>query len=75
MNKDFQNSDPDEKIAIAECKKQNPDGSEYLIKKYKNYIFTIIVRHNIYNEEADELFQDIFLKVISNIRKYRKIFK
>jgi len=43
-----------------------------LLKKYKNYIYTVIVRNSVYGSEADELFQEIFIKIFTKLTLFNE---
>jgi len=63
--------DVSEKTAIANTLEGNSRAFEYIVKKYKNYIYTIIIRNNVLGTEADELFQDVFLKAFEKLKSYK----
>jgi RNA polymerase sigma-70 factor (ECF subfamily) len=46
-----------------------------LVNRYKNLVYSIILRQTKNSEEANDLSQDVFLKVYKNLEKYTPEFK
>ncbi len=60
-----------EEIAIARTREGDSEAFAYIVRSYKNYVYTIIVRNHLYNEEADEVFQEIFARAFERIGQYK----
>lgn len=50
-------------------------GFEELINRYKNLVFSIILRQTNNRHEADDISQEVFLKVYKNLDRYTPEFK
>jgi len=46
-----------------------------LVNRYKNLVYSIILRQTRDSEEANDLAQDVFIKVYRNLRSYTPAFK
>jgi len=60
---------------IEICLAGNQDAFEELINRYKNLVFSIILKRTNDKEEANDLAQDIFLKIYKNLASYSSEFK
>lgn len=61
---------PDEQIINRVLKgEQSAFGS--LIDKYKNYVFTLVLRFTVNREDAEELAQDVFIKAYRSLADFR----
>jgi RNA polymerase sigma-70 factor (ECF subfamily) len=60
---------------IQECLAGNSDIFAELVKRYKNLVFSVILRMVNDREEANDLAQDVFIKVYKNLDKYYPDFK
>jgi len=70
-------ADPRTDYEIIECCLQgDPDQFEELVNRYKNLVYSIILRQT-YNagDEANDLAQDVFLKAYKNLASYTPEFK
>ena len=55
---------------IEELRQQKPKAQQMLIERYGRYVFAQIVRLVSIVENAEEVYQDVFVKVFGNIGKY-----
>jgi RNA polymerase sigma-70 factor (ECF subfamily) len=55
---------------IQSCLKGNQDSFAELVTRYKNLIYSVILRMVNDREEANDLAQDVFLKIYKNLDKY-----
>ena len=53
----------------------NRDDFAELVNRYKNLVYSIIRRQTRDTEEANDLAQDVFLKIYRNLRSYTPAFK
>ena len=60
---------------IEDCLNGNQNAFEELIARYKNLVYSIILRMTKDNEEANDLAQDVFLKMYKNLSSYSEEFK
>ncbi len=60
---------------IQQCLKGNTAYYEELVDRYKNLVYSIILRMITDKEEANDLAQDVFMKVYQNLAKYSTEFK
>jgi len=60
---------------IEACLAGNQDCFTELVTRYKNLVYSIILRMTKDNEEANDLAQDVFLKIYKNLRAYSPAFK
>jgi len=60
---------------IDQCLAGDQDCFEELVNRYKNLVYSIILRQTRNSEEANDLAQDIFLKVYKNLASYTSEFK
>jgi RNA polymerase sigma-70 factor, ECF subfamily len=60
-----------EKELINECKKYNPLAQKIVYKKYYSSFLRICIRYIIDKEEAKDIVQDGFLKIFSNVNKFK----
>lgn len=60
----------DDSVLVKLCQKGDCDAMERLIIKYQNRIYNIILKICANTEDAAELTQDTFVKVIENIGKF-----
>ena len=57
---------------VRECLKGNEQAWSELIDKYKNLIFSISVKYGFCSEDADEIFQEVCLALLTELPKLRK---
>ncbi|MDR0272062.1 MAG: sigma-70 family RNA polymerase sigma factor [Clostridiales bacterium] len=60
---------------IQMCLADDTECFEELVNRYKNLVYSIILRQTRDSEEANDLSQDVFLKVYKNLDKYTPEFK
>jgi RNA polymerase sigma-70 factor (ECF subfamily) len=60
---------------IESCLGGNGDCFTELVNRYKNLVYSIILRQTRDNEEANDLAQDVFLKIYKNLKSYTPAFK
>ena len=60
---------------IESCLRGNNDDFEEIVNRYKNLVYSIILRQTKDNEEANDLAQDVFLKAYKNLASYTPAFK
>jgi len=57
---------------VERCQRGDPDAMERLILKYQDRIFNVILKICRNYDDAAELTQDTFVKIIENIDKFKK---
>ena len=60
---------------IQMCLAGNRDMFEELVKRYKNLVYSVILRMVNDREEANDLAQDVFIKIYKNLDKYYPEYK
>lgn len=60
---------------IQACLSGDTDCFSELVERYKNLVYSIILRQTRDSEEANDLSQDVFFKVYKNLDKYSTEFK
>ena len=60
---------------IKACLDGNPNHFSELVSRYKNLVYGVIIRMVIDKEEANDLTQEVFIKVYRNLDKYYPEFK
>ncbi|MCL2372389.1 MAG: sigma-70 family RNA polymerase sigma factor [Defluviitaleaceae bacterium] len=60
---------------IEACLGGNQDTFEELLRRYKNLVYSIILRQTKNPDDANDLAQDVFLKVYRNLASYTPAFK
>jgi RNA polymerase sigma-70 factor (ECF subfamily) len=60
----------DDAVLVQQCRQGEPAAAERLILKYQNRIYNAILRICANPDDAAELTQDTFVKVIENIDKF-----
>jgi len=61
----------DDNVLVEQCRKGDPKAMETLIIKYQNRIYNVILKICGNTDDAAELTQDTFVKVIQNINKFQ----
>ena len=56
---------------VKECLKGNEAAWSSLVQKYKNLIFSIPIKYGFDADEADEIFQDVCLALLSELHRLR----
>ncbi|GHU55011.1 RNA polymerase sigma factor [Clostridia bacterium] len=54
---------------------QNPDYFEELVRRYKNLVYSVILKLHNDREEVNDLAQDVFIKVYKNLHRYYPDYK
>lgn len=60
---------------INECLNGDERGFEELVNRYKNLVYSIILRKTNNNDEANDIAQDVFFKAYKNLASYTPEFK
>ncbi|MDR1531243.1 MAG: sigma-70 family RNA polymerase sigma factor [Clostridiales bacterium] len=60
---------------ITRCLNEDKDYFEELVNRYKNLVYSIILRMTTDNEEANDLAQEVFIKLYKNLDKYYPDYK
>lgn len=60
---------------IEACLAGDQDNFTELVERYKNLVYSIILRQTNNQDEASDLAQDVFLKAYKNLAKYTPEFK
>lgn len=60
---------------IQECLAGNSDVFAELVNRYKNLVYSVILRMVNDREEANDLAQDVFIKIYKNLDKYYPDYK
>jgi RNA polymerase sigma-70 factor (ECF subfamily) len=60
----------DEAVLIRQCRKGDSAAMERLILKYQNRIYNIVLKMCANTDDAAELTQDVFVKVIESISRF-----
>jgi RNA polymerase sigma factor (sigma-70 family) len=57
---------------VRDCVRGDKEAWSNLIDKYKNLIFSIAIKYQFSNEDADEIFQDVCLTLLEELPRLRK---
>src|SRR5689334_5468365 len=60
---------------VARCKTELPHDTrsyELLVQRHMNRVFSLVYRMVCNREEAEDLTQEVFLKVFNNLKKYEQ---
>jgi len=60
---------------IEACLNGHSDYFSELVSRYKNLVYSIILRMVVDKEEANDLAQEVFIKIYKNLGKYHSDFK
>jgi len=60
---------------IESCLQGDEYSFEELVNRYKNLVYSIILRQTRETEEANDIAQDVFLKIYKNLASYTPAFK
>jgi RNA polymerase sigma-70 factor (ECF subfamily) len=63
-------SDIDEKALVARCREGNDDAWKELVDRFGPRVYAIAYHFTMKREDAEELSQEIFLKVFENLHRY-----
>lgn len=69
------NTEPDDYTIIQQVLDGDKDAFAVLVSRYKNLVYSVILRMVNNPEEAADLSQEVFIKVYRNLDKYRTDFK
>ena len=61
----------DEQRLIHSVKSGDPIAFQHLVERYKDYVFTLALRILKSREEAEEVSQDVFIKVYRTIKSFK----
>ncbi len=56
---------------INGCRKNNEKSQKFLYEKYKSKLMGLAIRYSKTREEAEDIFQESFIKIFKNIRKVK----
>jgi RNA polymerase sigma-70 factor, ECF subfamily len=63
-------SDTDEKALVARCREGNDDAWRELVDRFGPKVYAIAYHFTMKREDAEELSQEIFVKVFENLHRY-----
>ncbi len=63
-------SDTDDKSLVARCREGNDDAWRELVDRFGPRVYAIAYHFTMKREDAEELSQEIFLKVFENLHRY-----
>ena len=63
-------SDTDEKALVARCREGNDDAWRELVDRFGPKVYAIAYHFTMKREDAEELSQEIFLRVFENLHRY-----
>ena len=61
----------DEKLLVEKCRQGDSEATERLILRYQDRIYNVILRMCANRDDAAELMQETFVKIIENIGKFK----
>lgn len=67
-----QNTNVDDVVLVEQCRRGDPTAMERLILKYQNRIYNVILKICANPDDAAELTQDTFVKIIENIDRFER---
>jgi len=67
-----QNINIDDAVLVEQCRRGDPAAMERLILKYQNRIYNVILKICANPDDAAELTQDTFVKIIENIDRFER---
>jgi len=67
-----QNITIDDVVLVEQCRRGDPTATERLILKYQNRIYNVILKICANPDDAAELTQDTFVKIIENIDRFER---
>jgi len=70
VQSDTANINLDDSVLVEQCRRGNSDAMQRLILKYQNRIYNVILKICANADDAAELTQDTFVKVIENIDRF-----
>ncbi|MEM8525649.1 MAG: sigma-70 family RNA polymerase sigma factor [Bacteroidota bacterium] len=60
-----------DQIIIQEVLRDNPQAYETLVRRYQDYVFTVVLRILKKREVAEEVAQDVFVKAYRTLRSFK----
>jgi RNA polymerase sigma-70 factor (ECF subfamily) len=66
------NTNIDDAVLVEQCRRGDPAAMEQLILKYQNRIYNVILKMCANPDDAAELTQDTFVKIIENIGGFER---
>jgi len=70
MIEDHKKMEITESKIVSQLKRQNPKAQQQVLEQYGSYVWAQVVRLIPTQEDAEEIYQDVFIKVFKNIRMY-----
>ena len=64
--------DQDDAAFLAEYRTGDTEALGQLVEKYKRPLFGFILRFSEGREDADEIFQEVWVRAIKNMNRYRQ---
>ncbi|MBV8847874.1 MAG: sigma-70 family RNA polymerase sigma factor [Bryobacterales bacterium] len=61
-----------DEVLVRECRRGREEAWSALVDKYRNLIFSIPIRCGISRQEANEIFQEVCLKLLSHLHQLRE---
>ncbi len=71
MQQEIANISIDDAILVQQCRQGDSEAMERLIRKYQNRIYNIILKMCVNPDDAAELTQETFVKIIENINGFQ----
>ena len=65
------NIDIDDAVLVEQCRRGDSDATEKLIMKYQNRIYNVILKICTNADDAADLTQDTFVRVLENIDRFK----
>jgi len=60
---------------VKACCNGEKDAFSQIVLRYKNLVYSVVLRMTTDNEEANDLAQEVFIKIYKNLEKYSPEFK
>jgi RNA polymerase sigma factor (sigma-70 family) len=60
---------------VKECLEGNSDSFSQLVSRYKKLVYSVVCRFTRDNEEADDMSQEVLIKIYKSLGKYNPEFK
>jgi len=70
MIEDHKKMEITESKIVSQLKRQNPKAQQQVLDQYGSYVWAQVVRLIPTQEDAEEIYEDVFIKVFKNIRMY-----
>lgn len=72
VEKEKERMEQDDATLLAEYRAGNPEALGALVEKYKRPLFGFIIKFSEGREDADEVFQEVWVRAIKNMNRYRQ---